>query len=124
MIWAIFEKIARDQYDEVTEDWARRGMNFPYSVDDVLEVFAYFFSAYASFANQEHPPLRKEQIRKIIEQMPFTDIHHGAIADIDHDSYPVMIDSYFATPFRNCDYRINHFFSGQIREMRYYEELY
>lgn len=35
-----------------------------------------------------------------------------------------MIDAYFETEFYDCNYRINHFFSGQIRELRFYEEIY
>ena len=116
--------MARQQYAVIFEEWESAGHHFPYSVDDVLAVFAYFFDAYAAEIHQPHPPLKKEQILRIIEQMPFVDIHHGNVADLDADAYPVMIDRYFRTPFRNCDYRINHFFSGQIREMRFYEECY
>lgn len=124
MIWPIFEKMARQQYAAIFDEWESTGRPFPYSVDDVLAVFAYFFDAYAAEIHHPHPPLKKEQIHRIIEQMPFADVHHSNVADLDADAYPVMIDQYFRMPFRNCDYRINHFFSGQIREMRFYEECY
>lgn len=124
MIWPIFERMARQQYEAVNGVWIESGVAFPYSVDDVLSVFAYFFDAYAANIHQQHPPLKREQVRKLIERMPFIDVHHDGTADLDADAYPVMIDRYFKTPFQCCDYHIHHFFAGAIREMRYYEELY
>ena len=44
--------------------------------------------------------------------------------DIDPDCYEDMIDRHFRTRYRNCDYNINHFFSGRIRELRFYETCY
>lgn len=97
---------------------------FPYTKDEMLNVFAYFFDSYSCRFGQEHPPLRREQIRRIIQRMPFFDDHRGRDVDLDAEYYPALIDSYFATPFRNCDYRINHFFSGRVREVRFYDAIY
>ena len=44
--------------------------------------------------------------------------------DIDPDCYEDMIDKHFRTRYRNCDYNINHFFSGRIRVLRFYETCY
>ena len=101
-------------------------MESPYTLDDVLFVFKYYFDAYEQKTTEPHPPLKKPQIVRIIQNMPYYDSPPNApgCADIDPESYPVLIDSYFRTPFINCNYRINHFFSGDVRTMRMYEELY
>lgn len=41
--------------------------------------------------------------------------------DIFPSVYPYIIQLHFKTKYRNCDYNINHFFSGRIRELRCYE---
>jgi hypothetical protein len=108
----IFTRLVIREYKQVDS---------PYTLDDVLFVFATFFKYYLHYRGEEHPLLRPEQVRRIIDTMPyFTDIH-GDEADIDPEDYEPMIQRYFATPFENCDYRINHFFSGDIRMMRFYE---
>ena len=119
MDYEMFLKAVEDVYKEVTS---------PYSLQEVQNVFVYFFRKYERETGAPHPPLKREQIKRIIEDMPYTGRVEKTVglADIDPDSYPVMIDKYFETKFPRytCDYRINHFFSGRIREMRYLEELY
>lgn len=107
----IFTRVATQAYQEAKT---------PYSLQEVLDVFGYFFEAYEAKMKEAHPPIRRGQIKCIIALMPF----YGSGVDISPEDYPLLIDSYFRTPFRNCNYRINHFFSGDIRTMRMYEELY
>lgn len=97
-----------------------------YSFDDAMSVFRYFFEKYEEMTGETHPPIRASQIVRICRDMPYIDHQgNGSICpDIDPCDYPVLIDKYFQTPFDNCDYRINHFFSGRIRELRFFEELY
>ena len=96
----------------------------PYTFIECLGVFLYFFRAYKKHTGADHPPLKREQIKRIMIKMPFYDDCQYRIADIDPAEYPVLIDAYFRTPFRGCDYRINHFFSGRVRELRMYETLF
>lgn len=111
----IFSRIATQAYQEAKT---------PYSLQEVLDVFGYFFEAYEAQMRETHPPIRRDQIKRIIDLMPFYDGISSSGVDIAPEDYPILIDSYFRTPFRNCNYRINHFFSGDIRTMRMYEELY
>ena len=100
---------------------------FPYSAEEYINVFRYYFAKYQAVTGWPHPPVKWEQILRIMEIMPYSERYHliqGDIYDIPPDMYPEIIDLYFSTPFRNCDYRINHFFSGDIRNMRIYELLY
>ena len=113
----IFSRVAEMAYREAETT---------YTLQEVLDVFEYFFDSYEAVTGEVHPPIRKEQIAKIIKAMPFYDEVPNAsgYADIVPEAYPVLIDKYFQKPFRNCNYRINHFFSGDIRTLRMYEELY
>ena len=98
----------------------------PYSLAEVLEVFRYYFEQYEAYTGAPHPPIRAVQIERIIREMPYideTDKAHSTM-DIDPDCYEDMIDKHFRTQYRNCDYNINHFFSGRIRELRFYETCY
>lgn len=94
-----------------------------YSKEDCLYVFKAFFDAYKAWRGEDHPPLKDDQIKKLMVSMQYLDGHSDGYPDIDPFMYPDLIDRYFSTPMQNCDYRINHFFSGRIREMRLKEYL-
>lgn len=97
-----------------------------YTLEEILSVFRYYFEKYEEYRGEPHPNLRLEQIKRIIQIMPYLDKNFlsGACSDIDADCYPALIDQHFQTEYRQCDYRINHFFSGCIRELRFYETCY
>lgn len=95
----------------------------PYSLEDALTVFHYYFQTYETYRGVPHPPIRASQIVAIIQNMPWLcqESKGGEYADIEPYQYEEMIDKHFATRYRRCDYNINHFFSGRIRELRLYE---
>lgn len=97
-----------------------------YSLEDALSVFRYYFKKYEEHTGRPHPPIKASQIVRICQDMPYIDRSGsgGRYADIEPEDYPVLIDKYFATRYRGCDRNINHFFSGRIRELKFYEELY
>lgn len=68
-----------------------------------------------------HPPIRASQIARIMQDMPFIDRSYDNIPDIFPAVYKYIISLHFKTEYRRCDYNINHFFSGKIRELRLYE---
>lgn len=98
----------------------------PYTVDQVLWVFKYYFWCYEIKFKRPHPHIRMEQIRRIVQIMPYVhrDDIGNYVADIELEQYQEIIYQHFKTKYRNCDYNINHFFSGQIRELRLYEVCY
>ena len=97
-----------------------------YSLEEALSVFRYYFERYEEHTGRPHPPIRASQIVRICQDMPYInrECNGGRYADIEPEDYPVLIDKYFATKYRNCDRNINHFFSGRIRELKFYEGLY
>lgn len=98
----------------------RRCGGSAYSLEEVLQVFQYYFETYELIFGEAHPMISIDQITRIITKMPFIS-DDSIIAPKD---YKIIIDQHFITKYQDCDYNINHFFSGRIREMRYYETLY
>lgn len=101
----------------------RRSESNAFSFNEVLQVFQYYFETYELVFGVAHPMISINQITQIIEKMPFIN-DSGDDDMLTPEDYPVIIDQHFITKYRDCDYNINHFFSGRIREMRYYETLY
>lgn len=69
-----------------------------------------------------HPIPSYKQIAAVMEKMPYADADRRF--PLTPKDYEVLIPAYFLVPFQGCDYRISHFFAGDIRENRYYETLY
>jgi len=95
-----------------------------YTLEDTLAVFECYFEKYEETLRAVHPNIRLPQIEKIIMVMPDTG---GSTHEIklDPDDYPALIDKHFETQYKaGCDYNVNHFFSGDVRAMRYYEVFY
>jgi hypothetical protein len=114
----LFSKLTERAYKNV-------GMT-EYSLDDVLTVFRYYFQKFEDTFKDIHPNIRVSQIEQLINKMPHIDRdgNSGAGGDISPEDYKAIIDAHFKTQYRNCNYNINHFFSGDIRLLRYYENLY
>lgn len=98
----------------------RRCGGSAYSFEEVLQVFQYYFETYELIFGEAHPMISIDQIARVITKMPF--ISDDSI--IAPEDYKIIIDQHFITKYQDCDYNINHFFSGRIREMRYYETLH
>ena len=120
MNFDLFENIARTQFVEIK----KANFDYPFCLEDCLFVFKTFFNAYKKYTGQIHPPLKAEQIRKIMVHMPYCFSSYDRFIDFEPEDYSPMIEAYFRTNYRNCNYRINHFFSGQIREIKFYEAVY
>lgn len=95
-------------------------------MEEVLAVFRYYFQRYEEETGRPHPNICQEQIRRIIRLMPYLSLDDvGAYhATIEPEEYGYIIHQHFKTRYRHCDYNINHFFSGRIRELRWYETCY
>ena len=97
-----------------------------YSLQQALSVFYAYFQRYEQRTGRAHPHIRGEQIRAIVEKMPYLDGESmpGRSIELAPEDYPALIEQHFQTEYRHCDWNINHFFSGRIRELRFYEALY
>ena len=103
---------------------AYRNAETGYSFDDVRNIMHYFFDCYEHHRHQPHPPVRRQQLQRIIEGLAEVDDELGRPIEVFPDDYPPMIRLYFRARFKApCDYRINHFMTNGVRLMRYYEHL-
>ncbi len=108
----------------------------PYTLEQCLKVFRLYFQIYEEYMGNPHPPIKREQIARIMEVMPFLQrpdpafrqwlkevCNYTPVSDIDPDMYPLLVQLHFKTKYRHCDYNANHFFSGKIRELRLHEAV-
>lgn len=93
----------------------------PYTLEECLEVFRLYFQTYEEYMGHPHPPIKREQISRIMLVMPAEGWYIPDCQEIMPCEYKNIINLHFKTAYRNCDYNINHFFSGRIRELRRYE---
>lgn len=98
-----------------------------FSLEDVLGIFRYYFETYELVFGEAHPMISLNQTASIIEKMPCMadESEIGGISgdELDPEMYPLLIDQHFTTNYRNCDFNINHFFSGFIRNYRFFETM-
>lgn len=93
-----------------------------WNAEDYLSVFQDFFKAYRFFTGREHPEISYSQIVNIMDRMPFADQNEEI--PVEPGDYTIhLIPAYFCDSSLECDHSIYHFFSGRIREMRYYDFL-
>lgn len=86
-------------------------------------MFRLYFQEYEDCMGRPHPPIRTEQIARIMEKMPYIDqLGKGGLANLESEDYQNLINLHSKTSYRCRDYDINHFFSGGIRELRAYED--
>ena len=112
----ILEHMVRKEYKAIGEHC--------YSIAQVLWVFMYYLCTYQNEIGREHPNIKAAQVRRIIEAMPYVGDCHERMSDIEPEDYSAMIDRHFKTKYQDgCDYNINHFFSGDIRQMRIYDAV-
>ena len=127
----LFKTLAACAYKKVGDD--------ALSLAEVLNIFEYYFRRYElhNFSDcpfdppdyRVHPNIRARQIEHIIALMPYvSDPSYDDIIDLGVGDYEEMIDKHFRTKYMVgrgvCDFNINHFFSGNIRVLRYYEMRY
>lgn len=116
-----FARIAQIAYVRAS---ARCG-GIAYKFQETLDVFGYYFLTYEFIFNRVHPMLSIDQTADIIEKMPRVSVLNDdgteTVIDVYPNSYRRMIEQHFTAAYRNCNYNINHFFSGKIRANRFRE---
>lgn len=108
MILPLFNETCRRAYGQVSDPG--------YTLEETLHILQYFFKAYENHRGEPHPPLTVKNLVRIIEALP------GELYPIGEE-YEMLIDAYFGTRYAHCDYRINHFLSGRVREILHYRMM-
>lgn len=107
-----FQKILEHIYPECSTS---------FSLEDTKNVFLQYFRTYEGCTGHAHPPIRAEQIKRIVERMDSWEDGLSRTVNVFPFQYEYLIRQHFRTKYRHCDYNVNHFFSGKIREMRCYD---
>ena len=115
--FSIFSGMVEKAYSDLPDNW-------PYTLMDTLRVFHLYLHAYEITTGEPHPHVKMEQVKSMVKIMPYIDQEDigNVAADIMPEEYAEIINRHFNTRYqRGCNYRLGHFFSGEIRKNRWYE---
>lgn len=107
-----------EHFKQVAKIAYRRCGDHPYTLEDVLDIFEYYFDSYELVFERPHPMISLAQTERIIRAMPECDnpgLPWDTSETIEPGDYEELIDQHFSTEYRSCDYNVNHFFCGAIR---------
>ena len=97
-------------------------LNSPYTAEELAEVFDLYLHKFRLFTGREHPELKREQLRALAVIVPYFSastsdprLMSGEACEILPEQYGRIMDNYFASKYKGCNYHIHHFFAGQIR---------
>lgn len=114
----IFDKVCEKAYRQLPP-------HYSIPLDEVKDVFHFYFFLYHHDQGKDHPNMTVNNVLRIIEEMPY--IYNSRIVVnvdcLDAEINRALIAAYFSTPM-NCDRNINHFFSGDIRAIKFHETEY
>lgn len=86
------------------------------------ENVSYYLKKYRQFKGVEHPNLKPEQWQRVFNNIVYAyDYGVSKEAELVGDEFKRIVDHHFKTNYKNSDYNILHFISGQIMINRAYE---
>ena len=86
------------------------------------ENIIYYLQKYQKVMNHEHPKLKLKQWQKVINNIVIAeDNKTSKNEELLGKLFEQVVDKHFETPYKNCDYNIMHFISGQVMINRYFE---
>jgi hypothetical protein len=86
------------------------------------ENIIYYLQKYQKVMNHEHPKLKLKQWQKVINNIVIAeDNRTSKNEELLGKLFEQVVDKHFETPYKNCDYNIMHFISGQVMINRYFE---
>lgn len=105
------------QIEKIMNTISNNGVIGNLDTNDIKEFFRMYYNYGGHMRNIKPTKLKNEQIENII-----TSISYISKADYNPslDDYKKILIDYFNQDFPNCDYGINHFISGDVLLMRYY----
>ena len=109
--------IFNKQIETVMDGISDRGSIGNFAAQDVKEFFEMYYRIGSAMRGIEPIKLKNEQIEKVVRAIAYID---KVEYEPDLDDYEMMIRDYFKQKFEDCDYSINHFISGDVLLMRYY----
>lgn len=109
--------IFNKQIETVMDGISDRGSIGNFAAQDVKEFFEMYYRIGSAIRSIKPIKLKNEQIANVVRAIAYIDkVEYNP----DLDDYQMMIRDYFKQKFEDCDYSINHFISGDVILMRYY----
>lgn len=106
--WKVFESIFRRVYNVKTAK---------HCYPTYLKIFKYFFAMHHAYMGKPHYYLSTDSVQKCYAAFN-DDVVEEAEEEDFINAYKELIDEYFKVSFgQECSYSIQHFVSGQIREL-------
>ncbi len=88
--------------------------------EDRKNTVAFYLELYHAHIGEAHQPLRPDQWQSVLDKIMVVQDE-----EVDYEEAAEMILKHFKTRYAEpCDYRLPHYISGLIKEMRYYETCY
>lgn len=116
-----FNQLLIKAYKDLQED----GYTYFFDIEEASEIFTYYFETYKNTFGESHKHIKLETLKKLILELPSCAHSANDVEfDLDVDTYIDIISQHFKTQYKNCDYSISHFMSGDIRANRVYEVCY
>lgn len=111
----------REQIAHTMEAFAAE-QKTPYTAEELTEVFDLYFRKFRLYTGREHPEPKNGKLYTLAKVLPYYGaetndprLMTGAACEILPEQYSRIMDNYFASKYRGCNYHIDHFFAGQIR---------
>ncbi|MBN6890043.1 hypothetical protein ACUXCC_005534 [Cytobacillus horneckiae] len=90
-----------------------------------MAALQFFVECYKHFRETEHPNLTIEQWEDARTTMLMaTDENMETDMNVDSEGEKLMITSYFDTYYKDCNYSVLHYISGNLRAIRYYDTVH
>ena len=85
-------------------------------------IINYFLATYNEHFDKPHRELRKEQWDQVVNSLFEVVDQYERTIDIDYQQIKAMIEVYFQTDYKNCDYSLLHFNDERVKEILYYKQ--
>ena len=122
-----FDIVKRQIINQYLHLYGSANQGDEWSLENCIDLFRKFYIQYWYTFGVAHPRLSKGTIQKIILAIPSMSVenpYRENESDLTMEDYEALIPAYFKKKFKNCNYSIAHFMSGQIRELCFFEALY
>ena len=93
------------------------------TLEDVIPAVEYYLSAYREHTGKDHPALKEEQWHTVVENILHVEAEYLDTCLELHELIQI-VDKHFITDYRDTDWNILHFISGDIIKNRFFEECY
>ncbi len=96
-----------------------------WNLTDVWAVISFHFRLHYAIFGTAPQHIKNQGLKDIIESidMVYGLGEHEGEFDVTPQDYFYMLQKYFKTEYKGCNYSLAHFMSGRVRLLKYYETV-